>query len=174
MSIKDFQNFIASDPQLQNSPFGPCVRVVNLLHLHDPGIPYGFAPMQVAFAAAAQRRQIPLGRGGIGQVGRVGMMQRGTMAVQPLMVQNRVALVLDAESCLDRLYGGYFPGTCFVQLVHYLPLKYARCTSAITSQPDLIRLNNNFFGYACRLELWGRMATHVLFLGYNLWSIASI
>ena len=62
MSIKDFQNFIASDPQLQNSPFGPCVRVVNLLHLHDTGIPYGFAPMQVAFAAAAQRRQIPLGR----------------------------------------------------------------------------------------------------------------
>ena len=110
MSIKDFQTFIASDPQLQNSPFGPCVRVINLLHLHDPSIPYGFGPMQAAFAAAAQRRQIPLGRGGLSQMQRMGIMQRGTMPVQPILVQNRVALVLDAESCLDRLYGGYFPG----------------------------------------------------------------
>ena len=116
MSIKDFQTFIATDPQLQNSPFGPCVRVVNLLNLHhDPtSIPYGFGPMQAAFAAAAaaqRRQQIPLGRNNLTQMQRMGLLQRGAaMPVQPIVVQNRVALVLDAESCLDRLYGGYFPG----------------------------------------------------------------
>ena len=61
MSIKDFQTFVSSDPQLQNSPFGPCVRVVNLLQLHDTNVPYNFGAMQAAFAAAAQRRQIPMG-----------------------------------------------------------------------------------------------------------------
>ena len=110
MSIKDFQTFVASDPQLQNSPFGPCVRIVNLLHLHDPSIPYGFGPMQAAFAAA-QRRQVPLGRNNVAQLQRMGMVPRGTMPIQPIVIQNRVALVLDAESCLDRLYGGYFPGS---------------------------------------------------------------
>ena len=110
MSIKDFQTFIASDPQLQNSPFGPCVRIVNLLHLHDPCIPYGFGPMQKAIVAAAQRRQVSIDRAGLTQVQRMEMMQRGVMPAQQITVQNRVALVLDAESCLDRLYGGYFPG----------------------------------------------------------------
>ena len=110
MSIKDFQTFISSDPQLQNTPFGPCVRVVNLLHLHDPSIPYGFGAMQAAFAAAAQRRQIPMGRSNVAQLQRMSMVQGGAMSIQPMVVQNRVALVLDAESCLDRLYGGYFPG----------------------------------------------------------------
>ena len=107
MSIKDFQAFIATDSQLQNSPFGPCFKYVNLLHLHDLN-PYGFGPM--AALAAAQRRQMPLGHvGGIGQFGGAGVVQ-GRLPVQPLFLQNRVALVLDAESCLDRLYGGYFPG----------------------------------------------------------------
>ena len=110
MSIKDFQTFVASDPQLQNSPFGPCVRIVNLLQLHDPSPPYGFGPMQAAFAAAAQRRQVPLNRNNVAHLQRMGMVPRGTMPIQPIIIQNRVALVLDAESCLDRLYGGYFPG----------------------------------------------------------------
>ena len=109
MSIKDFQTFLSSDPQLQNSPFGPCVRVVNLLQLHDANVPYNFGAMQAAFAAAAQRRQIPMGRSNLAQIQRLNMAQRGIMSIQPVVVQNRVALVLDAESCLDRLYGGYFP-----------------------------------------------------------------
>lgn len=111
MSIKDFQTFITTDSQLQNSPYGPCVRTVNLLHLHDSSSPYGFGPMQAAaYAAAAQRTQTPMARHNLAQMQRMGMIQRGPMPIQPIMVQNRVALVLDAESCLDRLYGGYFPG----------------------------------------------------------------
>ena len=111
MSIKDFQAFISTDSQLQNSPYGPCVRTVNLLHLHDSSSPYGFGPMQAAaYAAAAQRTQTPMARHNLAQMQRMGMIQRGPMPIQPIMVQNRVALVLDAESCLDRLYGGYFPG----------------------------------------------------------------
>ena len=110
MSIKDFQTFITTDSQLQNSPYGPCVRTVNLLHLHDSSSPYGFGPMQAAaYAAAAQRTQTPMARHNLAQMQRMGMIQRGPMPIQPVMVQNRVALVLDAESCLDRLYGGYFP-----------------------------------------------------------------
>ena len=108
MSIKDFQTFITTDSQLQNSPYGPCVRTVNLLHLHDSSSPYGFGPMQAAaYAAAAQRTQT---RNNLAQMQRMGMIQRCPMPIQPIIVQNRVALVLDAESCLDRLYGGYFPG----------------------------------------------------------------
>ena len=64
--------------------------------------------MQAALAAAAQRH--PIGRSSVAQIQRMNMVQRGVMSVQPIVVQNRVALVLDAESCLDRLYGGYFPG----------------------------------------------------------------
>jgi hypothetical protein len=66
--------------------------------------------MQAAFAAAAQRRQVPLNRNNVAHLQRMGMVPRGTMPIQPIIIQNRVALVLDAESCLDRLYGGYFPG----------------------------------------------------------------
>ena len=111
MSIKDFQAFISTDSQLQNSPYGPCVRTVNLLHLHDSTSPYGFGPMQAAaYAAATQRTQTPMARNNLAQMQRMGMIQRCPMPIQPIIVQNRVALVLDAESCLDRLYGGYFPG----------------------------------------------------------------
>ena len=60
-----------------------------------------------AYAAAAQRTQT---RNNLAQMQRMGMIQRCPMPIQPIIVQNRVALVLDAESCLDRLYGGYFPG----------------------------------------------------------------
>ena len=111
MSIKDFQTFITTDSQLQNSPYGPCVRTVNLLHLHDSSSPYGFGPMQAAaYAAATQRTQTPMARNNLVQMQRMGIIPRGPTPIQPIMVQNRVALVLDAESCLDRLYGGYFPG----------------------------------------------------------------
>lgn len=70
MSVKDFQTFITSDPQLQS--FGCVGGQVNLLELDGD--------------AGSKRK----GRGG-------------------QMVQNRVALVMDGEQCLDRLYGGYFP-----------------------------------------------------------------
>ena len=51
-----------------------------------------------------------MSRSNAAQLQRMGMVQSGAMSIQPMVVQNRVALVLDAESCLDRLYGGYFPG----------------------------------------------------------------
>ena len=157
MSIKDFQTFIASDPQLQNSPFGPCVRVVNLLHLHDPSIPYGFGPMQAAFAAAAQRRQAPMGRNNVAQLQRMGMVPRGSMPIQPIIIQNRVALVLDAESCLDRLYGGFFPGN---KLGHSTVIGRTQLTGSwkkilVYSCSEVLSLYPTICFYQYRLELRG-------------------
>ena len=158
MSIKDFQTFITTDSQLQNSPYGPCVRTVNLLHLHDSSSPYGFGPMQAAaYAAAAQRTQTPMARNNLAQMQRMGMIQRGPMPIQPIMVQNRVALVLDAESCLDRLYGGYFPGI-FDLDVAFVFLLFTLI--------KLLRLNVSYFR---RLELWRGMETHVLLPSYYFW-----
>lgn len=95
MSVKDFQAFIAADPQILAT--GNCVKKVNLLKLHVP--PGGID-------AAASRK--PRGRG-----------MPLNMNPMAAMTQSRVALVLDAEQCLDRLYGGCFPGTC-----HFLRMSY--------------------------------------------------
>jgi hypothetical protein len=83
MSVKDIQSFISTDALLVAA--GTCVNKVNLLKLHVPAV------------IDASRKQ-PRGRG---------MPLNGQM--NP-MIQSRTALVLDAEHCLDRLYGGCYPG----------------------------------------------------------------
>ena len=83
MSVKDIQSFISTDADLLK--VGNCVGKVNLLKLHLPPV-------------VDDGRKQPRGRG---------MPINGQM--NP-MVQSRTALVLDAEHCLDRLYGGCYPG----------------------------------------------------------------
>ena len=86
MSVKDFHNFLTSDEQLNS--FGTCVQTVNILSLHGgaggavPGSASGANQHRRGLHAAAAKQQ----------------------------VQQRSALVVDGENCLDRLYGGYFPG----------------------------------------------------------------
>ena len=79
MSVKDFQSFISTDRQLLN---GSCVRNVSVTEL---GVASG-------------------AKGGHANKGP--MMHGGRHHHQH---RERVALVMDAENCLDRLYGGYFP-----------------------------------------------------------------
>jgi hypothetical protein len=83
MSVKDFQNFISADPQLV--AVGSCIKKVNLLKLNVP--------------AGVDVNRKPRGRG----------LPINGPPIAP-MAQSRVALVLDAENCLDRLYGGCYPG----------------------------------------------------------------
>ena len=100
--------------------------------------------MQAAFAAAAQRRQFPMVRSNVAQLQRMSMVQGGAMSIQPMVVQNRVALVLDAESCLDRLYGGYFPG-------RYCISGSPGAQDSIT-EPDYA-MNNNFWNIDLSLQI---------------------
>ena len=58
---------------------------------------------------------------------------------EPSPRQTRVALVVDAESCLDRLYGGYFSGE------HTF---------------NTFNVKDNFFVIFLRLELWWTMGKY--------------
>jgi hypothetical protein len=79
MSVKDFHSFLSTDPQLVS--FGRCVRTVDLLN---------FAKSASGAAASA-----------------LGSTTGSAKPVHPHL-KPRTALVVDGESCLDRLYGGYF------------------------------------------------------------------
>ena len=81
MSVKDIQDFILKDSEISCAG---CVKKVNLLKLNEPQRP------------DAIRK--PKARG---------LMPPPSV---PQSNQPRTALVLDAENCLDRLYGGCYPG----------------------------------------------------------------
>ena len=84
MSVKDILSFISTDADLLR--VGTCVSKVNLLKLQLP-------PVLDEGRKQARGRGMPLN----------GQMNQAT-------IQSRTALVLDAEHCLDRLYGGCYPG----------------------------------------------------------------
>jgi len=93
MSVASFHTFITADKHLKS--LGTCVRQANLL---------------------TQGRQLLLEEQGGSAVAAGSLDPRTAPSALP-----RVAFVVDAEGCLDRLYGGYFSDwSCGGQWAHML------------------------------------------------------
>ena len=90
MSVTSFHSFIFTDEQLAAFGGGSCVRTANLLTLRPAGV--------------------------AGPANQANQGARNKTTGNNFGSSQRFALVLDAESCLDRLYGGYFIGESILKM----------------------------------------------------------